>query len=323
MMLHVLHGENDLQREEALSALVTETGLSPDLRDLNTEVLEGSVTAAALRQACSAIPFLGDARVVIARDVLSQIKALAAKEIADIAAYLPDLPSTTVLIFCESKALAAKNPVLAQAKKLNANIQAFAVPPAKELSRWIHERTKMHNGSIDFNAAALLGQNIGADLRLLDQEIRKLLLYCGENQTITVDDVRVMVPYIQSADVIFTMVDAIGQRNPRSAVICLHQLLDVGETHPLAIFGMIARQFRLLIQVRWLADRNTSEQDIAARLKLHPFVTQKVRAQAQLFTPAQLRAAYQLLADSDLAIKRGLLEVAAALDLLIVQLTSL
>jgi len=321
-MLHLLYGENDLQREEALASIVQQAGLTPDLRDLNTEVLAGPVTAATLRQACGATPFLGDVRIVIAREVLSQTKGRAAQEIDEIAAYLPDLPPTTILIFSERKALAAKNAVLTQAKKLNANIQAFAVPNAKDLSRWIVERTKMHRGAIDFQAAALLAQNIGPNLRLLDQEVRKLMLYCGENKSITVEDVKVMAPYIQSADVIFSMVDAIGQRDPRNAALYLHRLLEVGE-HPLGIFGMIVRQFRLLIQVRWLDDRRAGETDIAARLKLQPFVTSKLRAQAQHFTPEQLRAAYQLLVDSDLAIKRGVLEAEAALDLLIVQLTSL
>jgi len=321
-MLYLLHGENDLQRDEALATIIQQSGLTPDLRDLNIEVLEGAVTAAGLHRACSTIPFLGDVRIVVARDLLSQTKGPAAKQVDEIAAYLPDLPPTTTLIFCERKALAARNPVLAQAKKLDANIQAFAVPKTKDLSRWIVERTKMHHGAIDFNAAALLGQNIGPNLRLLDQEIRKLMLYCGENNPITAEDVRVMAPYIQSADVIFAMVDAIGQRDPRNAALYLHRLLEVGE-HPLGIFGMVVRQFRLLIQARWLADRQAGEADIAARLKLHPFVAKKARAQAQHFTPQQLRAAYQLLVDSDLAIKRGLLEAEAALDLLIVQLTSL
>ena len=148
------------------------------------------------------------------------------------------------------------------------------------------------------------------------------MLYCGEDKPITSEAVKVMATYIQSADVIFAMVDAIGQRHPRNAMLYLHRLLEVGE-HPLGIFGMIVRQFRLLIQVRWLADRQMSQPDIAAKLKLHPFVTKKIRAQAQRFTLEQLRAAYQLLVNSDLAIKRGLLEAEAALDLLIAQLTSL
>ncbi len=321
-MLHLLYGENDLQREEALAEIIRQSGLTPDLRDLNTEVLEAPSTAAALRRACSVIPFLGDVRIVIARELLSQTKGPMMKELDEIAAYLPDLPPSTILIFCESKALAVKHPVLEQAKKLKANIQVFSLPAAKDLSRWIVERTKMHRGAIEFNAATLLAQNIGPNLRMLDQEIRKLMLYRGDNKPITVEDVKVMAPYIQSADVIFSMVDAIGQRDPRSAATYLHQLLEVGE-HPLGVFGMIVRQFRLLIQVRWLVDRGRSEPDMIARLNLKPFIVQKVRAQAQRFTLEQLRAAYQLLVDSDLAIKRGLLEPEAALDLLIVQLTGL
>ncbi len=88
-----------------------------------------------------------------------------------------------------------------------------------------------------------LAQNIGVNLLLLDQEIQKLLLYVGEDVPITAEDVNVMVPYIQSADVIFQMVDALGQRDARLAASHLHRLLDVGE-HPLGIFGMIVRQFR-------------------------------------------------------------------------------
>jgi len=318
-MIHILHGANDLQREEALAAIVEAAGLSPDLQDLNTEILHVPVAPADLRRACSTIPFLGDARIVIARDVLSQTKGQAAK---DIAAYLPDMPSTTTLIFSESKNVPAKHPVLTQAKKLQANIQRFGAPKAKELPRWINQRTQKLGGRIEPRAASLLAQNIGGNLRLLDQEIQKLLLYCGKNKTITVDDVQVMVPYVQSADVIFNMVDAIGQRNPRTAAIHLHRLLDVGE-HPLGIFGMIARQFRLLIQVRWMVDQYRSEQEMIKQLNLHPYVAQKVRGQARQFTPDQLRTAYRLLSESDLAIKRGQLEGETALDLLIAQLTSL
>ncbi|HQE91882.1 MAG TPA: DNA polymerase III subunit delta [Anaerolineae bacterium] len=317
--VHILHGDNELQREEALAAVIHAAGLAPDWHDLNTDVLTGPLTLAELRQACSTIPFLGDARIVIVREALSPAKGPAAKEIA---AYLPDIPSTTTLIFCESKSVPPQNPILAQARKMDADIQMFTTPAAKELPGWVVKRTKMHQGKIDFAAAQMLAQNIGGNLRLLDQEICKLLLYSGENKTITVDDVQVMVPYIQSADVVFNMVDAIGQRDPRSAATYLHRLLEVGE-HPLGIFGMVVRQFRLLIQVRWLVDHTVGEEDIAARLKLHPYVTKKVRAQVEHFTAEQLRAAYRLLTESDLAVKTGLLEAETALDLLIVQLTRL
>ncbi len=319
-MLYILHGENEFQRQEAVRAIIGKSGLAPDLRDYNTEILtDATVTPGRLRQAFSTIPFLGDVRVVIAREWLSKVRGRSAEELV---ATLGDVPPTTWLIFDEGKSLSLKHPALAQAKHLNVQVHHFALPNPRELPTWIIQRAQAYGGRIDTRAAALLAQNIGGNLRLLDQEIRKLLLYTGDRKDITSEDVQIMVPYVQSADVIFQMVDAVGQRDARQAASYLHRLLEVGE-HPLGIFGMVVRQFRLLIQVRWLSDRRHTQQQIATRLKLHPFVARKIHAQSDQFNPAQLRVAYRLLMETDLAIKRGQMPAESALDVLVAQLTRL
>ncbi len=318
-MFYILHGENELQRAETLTSILKKIDIPPDLRDLNTEVLEPPVSIGELRRACSTIPFLGGARIVIARDAMGKDKGALSKEFA---AYLPDMPPSTHLIFTEQRPLSKRNAVLKLAQKQKNPVLLCELPKANRLPQWIQQRTQKYGGRIEARAAAMLAQNIGGNLRILDQEIQKLLLYCADSKMITAQDVEIMVPYVQSADVIFNLVDAVGQRNPRNAAIYLHRLLEVGE-HPLGIFGMIVRQFRLLIQVRWLVDRQYSAQEIVARLKLHPYVARKVQAQAIHFTPDQLKHAYRLLAESDLAIKQGQLSAEAALDLLIAQLTRL
>ena len=318
-MLHIFHGENELQRREALDAVIDESGLAPDFRDMNTEVIEGPVSAGELRRACSVVPFLGEARIVIAYEVLSKARKETAQEIGE---YLPQVPDTTHLIFVEGKRLSKRHPAMAAAIRAKADVRHFELPDARDLPGWIRGRVEKLGSQIEPRAAALLAQNIGNNMRLLDEEIKKLLLYTGERKTITADDIQVMVPYVQSADVIFQMVDAVGQRNPRRAVIYLHRLLEVGE-HPLGIFGMIVRQFRLMIQVRWLMDQHYTQQQIISRLKLHPYVARKIHGQASQFTPSQLRDAYQVLAETDLAIKRGLMDEETALDALIAELTRL
>lgn len=318
-MYYILHGENDLQIQEALAEVIEKTGIAPDFRDLNTEILDGKAAFGDLRRACSTMPFLGEGRIVIVYDLLSNVKGAAAKEIV---AYLPTLPPTTHLIFVERKNLSKRHLVLKEAQSAKAQIMTFAAPDARALPGWIIARVQRYGGKIEPRAAALLAQNIGDNLRLLDQEIQKLLLYAGDTKQIGLDDVRVMVPYVESADVIFQMVDALGQRDPRQAAGYLHQLLAVGE-HPLRIFGMVVRQFRLLIQVRWLIDQHYPQQQIVSRLKLHPFVVRKVHGQAARFTPVQLREAYRQLKEIDLAIKKGQVPQDTALDLLIAQLTRL
>lgn len=265
------------------------------------------------------MPFLGESRIVIARDLLSKVKGKAAQGLV---AVLSEVAPTTHLIFDEGKTLPKRHAIFKQAKDAGVQVRHFALPDARSLPSWIQQRTRLHGGRIEGRAAALLAQNIGANLRLLDQEIQKLLLYVGDGKEITADDVRVMVPYVQSADVIFQMVDAVGQRDGRRAATYLHRLLDVGE-HPLGIFGMVVRQFRMLIQIRWLIDQRHTQQQIASQLKLHPYVVKKVYAQADRFTPEQLRKAYSLLAEMDLAIKRGEIPADMALDLLVAQLTEL
>lgn len=318
-MLHLLHGENGLQRQEALAQIIAESGLMEDFRDMNTEILEGVTPPSDLRQACSVMPFLGEARIVIARNLLSASRTDA---IQDILALLPEIAPTTHLIFDEDKSLPKSHPILKRSQTIEFTIQHFAVPDTRSLPGWVVQRTHFRGGEIERRAAAVLAQNIGGNLRLLDQEIQKLLLYIGERDEITVEDVQVMVPYIQSADVIFQLVDAVGQRDGRHAVTYLHRLLEVGE-HPLGIFGMIVRQFRLLIQIRWLIDQHYPQPQIVSRLKLHPYVAKKVAAQADRFTPSQLRQAYRLLMAADLSIKRGEVPAELALDMLVARLTRL
>ena len=318
-MLYLLHGENDLRREEALSALVQETGLTADLRDLNLETLSGPIQVGDLRRACDPIPFLGDARVVIVRNGLGKLTGDAARAVGT---YFPELPPTTHLFFVEKRKVSQRSIVYKALDKVDASIQRFNLPSDRDLPGWIVNRTRKRGGRIDRRAAAQLARNIGPKLRILDQEIQKLMLYVGEDGVIMPEDVQVMVPYIQAADVIFQMVDAVGQRNPQNATLYLHRLLDAGE-HPLGIFGMVVRQFRLLMQVRWMLEHGHSEREIIARLGLHPYVAQKIRAQARRFTLRQLRQAYRILMESDLSIKKGRIPPESALDLLMAQLTSL
>lgn len=326
-MIYLLQGENELEREEAARGIIDAAGIPQDLREVNTEVLTPPVSAAEVRRACSTIPFMGGTRVILARNVLQQKDKDAMKAIA---AYLPDVPDSTCLIFLEEKTLSKRHAVSKAAQKLGVKSRTFGLPNAKSLPGWIQRRTQERGGKIAPRAAAHLAQTLGANLRLLDQEIQKLMLYraagAGDDEgagVITIEDVKAMVPYIQSADVIFDLVDALGQRRPRNAARYLHQLLETG-SHPLGIFGMIVRQYRLLIQVRWLVDEGTRQpQAIASRLKLHPYVAKKVSQQTVYFTSEQLRAAYQLLMDADISIKTGRLKPEAALDLLISQLTSL
>jgi len=127
-MLYLLHGENELQRREALAEIIEQSGLTPDFRDMNTEILEGAVSPGDLRGACSVMPFLGEARIVIARNLLSKAKGKTAQEFV---AVLSDVSPTTHLVFEESKTLPKRHAIFTTRPRMpvcECGISGFPMP---------------------------------------------------------------------------------------------------------------------------------------------------------------------------------------------------
>ena len=326
---YVFHGEDEFTRAETLADFKRRLGPS-DAVALNTTILDGrKITLADLRHTCDAIPFLAEKRLIIVEGLLSHLssrrgqKLSAAKQkfLDVLKAYLPQLPPTTRLVFVEERDLPGGHPILKLAKQSeHGYVKRFARPDEKSLPRWIRDRVQKHGGEIESRAAYQLAAVVGADLRLLDQEIIKLVTYTNAERAITLEDIKLLVPYSQDA-VIFDMVDALGKRDGQTAAQTLHRLLEEGE-HPLGLLGMIIRQFRLLIQVKELKGKGSSAREIARIIKLHPFPTRKLYNQATHFTSDQLEKVYRHLSDTDVDIKTGKIQPEVGLDLLVAGLAS-
>jgi len=326
---YIFHGTDEFTCAETLADFKRRLG-PPDTVDLNTTRLDGETTTLAqLHHACDAMPFLAEKRLVVVRGLLTRLtphkerKLSASQEefLAALADYLPRLPETTRLVLVEDKPLPAQHPILQLAQReARGYARQFDPPDTRALPHWVEKRARQHGGEIEAPAAEQLAAVVGADLRLLDQEIAKLVTYTGTERAISGADVEVLVPYAQAA-VVFDMVDALGQRDGHTAAQKLHRLLDTGE-HPLGLLGMIARQFRLLLQVSELKAEGATARDVAQALKLHPFPAGKLYDQASHFTTAQLETIYRHLLDTDVAIKNGEIEPEVALDQLLAGLAA-
>ncbi|MFN8498202.1 MAG: DNA polymerase III subunit delta [Anaerolineae bacterium] len=335
-MLYILHGENEFNRSEALARLRAEL-VDPAWGDMNTSRLDGKrVTLTEVTLACDGVAFFGN-RVVIVDGLLTRLSVRkgdrdgetaepgeGAKAFLDgLAAYLSRIPDATHLIFVEPKTIGKTNAVLkaAQAMGSRARVTEFEPlnPRKGDLNRWIGERATVKGGAIQPAAVTLLAAYVGADLRLLDQELDKLLTYAGPRHAVTEDDIRRMVPAAAQTS-IFEMVDAVAARDSRAALRLLHGLLDDGEA-PLYLLFMITRQFRILLQVRLLQTANLAPSELAPRLGQHLFVVEKALRQARQFTIPQLEAILGRLLQADLALKSSGANPVLELDMLVVGLT--
>jgi len=331
-MFYLLYGADEFSRQEALAQMKHKLG-DPTTASLNTTTLDGrSLTLADLQAACDTVPFLADKRLVIVEGLAARWErrqpgegvepkplAKSDRELEEaLQGYLGQLPASTRLVFVDDE-VSANNPLLRLAKAQGGYVKEFPPRRGRELHAWIAERVKQKGGRITTEAVAALAVFVGENLRLLDQEIEKLLTYTGSERDIQKADVEALVPYAREAR-IFDLVDAIGQRQRETALRLLHQMLDDGAA-PAYLMVMFARQFRMLLQGRELLDGGAGKEAIVAALKLHPFVADKVLLQARNFTLEHLERIYRRLLDADLAMKTGRAEETVALDLLVVELT--
>ena len=263
------------------------------------------------------MPFLAKVRLIIVHDLLSsKPDKTYQKQLLD---YLPTLPETTRLLFLESQMLKANNPLikLAESEKTG-YVKQFSKPEGASLERWIRQQVAEGNGRISPQATHMLAGNIGSQMEILSREIEKLLLYCN-GEEIQSDQVKLLSPYAAEAS-IFDLVDALGNRNSKKASLLLQEKFHEG-ADPFYLFSMFTRQFRLLIQVKELADEGKRPPAISQELNMHGFVVGKLYQQCQGFSLAQLEQIYRHLLDIDVEVKTGRNDMTTALNLLVANLT--
>lgn len=329
-MIVLIHGEEELLQAEALQKLKAALGPS-EMADLNTTHLDGrKVTLSELQQACDTVPFLSPRRLVIVDSLFSRLaggekgrpKAQDAY-LQELLSYLDRLSESTDLVFVEAKTVGRGHPLLRRLQALEKDNRAQVVlcqrKRRNDLVDWVETRARAKGGQITRDTTHELINTVGDNLRLLDQELEKLIAYTAGERAISREDVRLLVPEAQQAN-IFHMVDALGQGNGRRAIALLHHLLDDGAA-PLYLLAMIVRQYRLLLQVKDLIGQGLRPSAIARELKLRDFVVEKMVRQARRYSLPQLEAIYERLLQTDLAIKTGQMEPIMALDVLVAELS--
>ncbi|MEM7331045.1 MAG: DNA polymerase III subunit delta [Chloroflexota bacterium] len=315
-MFYVFHGEDSHSQKETLTKLKEKFG-DASMVDLNTTRFEKPPLLTELKQACQAVPFLAKVRLVIVNNYLSTTSDK--KTIKALEAFLQELPEFTRLFFLESKKLNKNNAILKLAASHEKGYaKQFGNLEGRALANWIQKQAEKKNGRISPRATDLLATNVGSDLRILDNELEKLVLFKQDEQ-IEAEDVLTLSPYAAEAN-IFELVDAIGTRNSKRAALLFQKKINEG-ADPFYLFSMFIRQFRLLVQAKSLLDTGTSPATVASEMKIHKFVGQKLIQQSKGFTLNQLKSIYQHLLNIDVQVKTGEIEMGTALNLLVAEVS--
>jgi DNA polymerase-3 subunit delta len=123
---------------------------------------------------------------------------------------------------------------------------------------------------------------------------------------------------VTSQQSVFDFVDALSLGDAKTAQHLLHRLLESED--PFSVWGMVLRQFRLLVQAREILDGRGNQDDVARTLGLHPYVGEKTTGQAKRFSIESLEAIYHRLLLIDERVKTSQIPLDLALDTLIMEL---
>ena len=154
-----------------------------------------------------------------------------------------------------------------------------------ELHQWLTREARQLGKNLTLAAAQRLVEMVGNNLAELSQELEKLALFAGPENTLAPALVTQLASHSRTYN-IFALVDALGAPGFHQRLTSLGHLLDLGE-HPAKILGMLARQVRLLIRAKEGVGGNPAE--LASRLKVPPYKVKCLAQQAARFSDTALK----------------------------------
>jgi DNA polymerase III subunit delta len=326
-VIYLLNGEDEPAITQFTASLLAKLGDSA-MAELNTSRLDGRmVSLEELEASAASMPFLVKRRLVILIHPTARITTPAVRK--KFLNLLERLPASAALVLVEHQLLTPEKDwkkgtrhwleKWAQKQEGRVLMRRFPVPQGAAMVRRIQERAKTAGGQFTNQGAVLLAALVGDNPLIAEQEVHKLLAYVNYARPVGPEDVELLTAEKGQVDV-FALVDAIGSRDGRNAINFFHRLLR--EQDFFSIFGMVVRQFRLLILSREYMDSGGNAEDAAQALKLHPYVAKKAYLQANKFTLSDLEKIYTHLLNIDSAVKVGEMDGVLALDAMIASLTT-
>lgn len=200
------------------------------------------------------------------------------------------------LVLMSSTPAGAKR--LAKAFGETAEVRSPDGVPPWETPGWVVKRAKAIGRRMTPDAGKALVEAVGTDLRELASAVDQLATAVPDGGTIDAAAVAVQFRGIESK--LHEFVDALFDRDRAQALRRLRALIAHGE-HPLAILTTVANQLRILAVLS--GEERRSAAAVAKELGIKEGRVKRAMRRARNFTPDDIRRAYRLAADADLALK--------------------
>ncbi|MCC7202235.1 MAG: DNA polymerase III subunit delta [Nitrospirae bacterium] len=284
--------------------------LEGGMREFNYDILSASdVSASTVTGIAETLPVMTSHRVVVVKDV----DEWSSKEREGIISYINNPSPATCLILTAAK--------LDKREKFAATIDKKGVmvlcqPLSKnQLGGWIRQEARRAGKTIDEDAVSILADMAGSDLMSLRNDIEKLVLYCMDKKTISLNDVTTVSNNIRSVSV-FEVTSAIFERRLKDAVRALKRALDEGEP-PVRIFYFITREFRMMLRAVALIEGGELPDKAAIRVGVPAFKAGEFSQRLKKFDRTELHSMFGRLTDTESLLKGSAIKPSIVLEKLL------
>lgn len=312
---YLLHGEETYFLRRIEQVLINSIVPVED-REMNLIVFEADPHKEELINAIETIPFLGERNLIIVHntDLFSagrkgaaggddvQDKTDAATE--RLIALFNNMPAYSCIVFIAHDKPDKRRKIF---KAIEKNGVIFEAAPlkGKELRNWLTERLselniKMAPGAQEHLVAAV-SMMPQVSLDFINNELEKIMLYTMGKSTISLQDLVEILSAVPEVS-IFSMVEALSQRQTAQALVLLREQLAAGE-HPIRILALLARQVRQLWQTKELRNKGYGSREVADYFKVPGFIGEKLVKQSSGFSEQNLKTAMLNLAAADRELK--------------------
>lgn len=326
--LYLFYGVESYLIENTVNT-IKEKLISTGFEDLNYQYIDGKETTIdEIINACETLPFMGEQRMVIVKDLecfFSKGKNISEKDEERLFKYLTNIPKTTYLFFVVGGEIDKRRKIVKTINK-NGKTVEFAKLDRKDMDKWVKKTFKKYNKEIGNREVAYLldtlsyfEKSANKTLKDLENEINKLCSYAGEKSVVTNEDIELLAPKSIENN-IFSLVEAIGLKNGEKALSILNDMLLEGESE-IKILFMITRQFRYLFQIKLMQNRGYTASVIAPKIGIRQFVVKKYLNQVKNFDMDTLKQALEECLYTDESIKKGKMNQRLGVELLITKFT--
>lgn len=306
-MIIYIYGADTYRSREFLRKSVNEFKAKRDPQGYNTLVFDAEKGEnGRILGEMMTLPFLAEKRLIVLNNLLSSKDKDFLEKIIELAQG-GRLPETNIVTVWQGDALGKVGEVkkLHELLKKGKYVYEFEQLKENELTDWILKNAKERSAGIDRLAALTLARQAGPDMWLVNSVLDQLVSYKNGKEILSADVQLFLEEKID--DNIFNLVDAVVAGNKKLAFKLLSDQRASGEDDAF-IFSMLMRQFKILLQIRDLWDRedNLTSDAIAKQLGLHPYVAKKSLPLVRRFPMNDLKRVYDELLNVDIGIKTGL-----------------